>query len=530
MAGAGGPPSACYARQRSARCVVPARSAAKPRRGSVPVHTRKVSGWRLALLLMTWAGSLAVTAPAQVTITRIELRTDPPGGRVRPLESIPIQVRVYGRLGDKEGRVRRDGAKVEILDPGGGWLSKPFHFQGPDEGEFLDEYETTLGRIFGRVTAQYLQRDAVLYTAPETPGRYRIRASLEGHEAEIAIEVDPAAPSVFPEEKVEFGPEPVSLDPYRDLAEHYAPFIAQETWFDPRSDFLRRFDFDGDWNGGNNWENAWQGSSQAYVYYTAMETATHWFLIYNFFHARDYSDNCVAGTCHENDNEGIILTIAKDGSPYGRLEVMETLAHNNVYSFVADRRIRNGVHDIDGEIELHEGSHPVIFIESGGHGIYGSQCVYSRYVYREDRFTAGTGVTYVYEGRARRPRHANDRRVGYELLPIYTHWWLKATPEIGKQLKMFDDFFRYEPAGGRPRAALEWIGGAFYGRAEAVNKAKPFWGWHDTRTLRRGILAVGQWGLDPAYAVSRNLRFPAGEEFSLEYWFNPYLEVGGGGR
>ena len=45
------------------------------------------------------------------------------------------------------------------------------------------------------------------------------------------------------------------------------------------------------------------------------------------------------------------------------------------------------------------------------------------------------------------------------------------------------------------------IGFTFYGRKEASNKAKPFWGWHDNRTLKAKVLAEGQWALDPAYAV-----------------------------
>ena len=61
--------------------------------------------------------------------------------------------------------------------------------------------------------------------------------------------------------------------------------------------------FDGDWRGDNNWDSADSGTSQAYVYYAAVETQTHWFLIYNLFHPRDYSDKCVAGTCHENGSD-----------------------------------------------------------------------------------------------------------------------------------------------------------------------------------------------------------------------------------
>lgn len=464
-------------------------------------------------------------ASAAQTITRLELRTEPAGARVRPFESIPVQVRVYGKVGEQEGRLRRDGAQLEIVEPNGGWLSRPFRFQGPDEEPFLEEYQTQLGRIFGELTGRYVLRDAVLYTAPEQPGTYHLRAQLAGKQAELAIIVDPTAPSLKPREKVELPAEPVSLDPYRDLAEHYAPFIAQETWFDPKADYLCRVDFDGDWNGGNNWANLPEGSSQAYVYYTVVETETHWFIIYNLFHARDYTDRCVAGTCHENDNEGIILTVRKDGTPYGRLQVMETLAHNNVYSFVADRRITNGLHDVDGGIEWYQDSHPVIYVESGGHGIYGSLAPQSRYDFKSDRFAGGTGVTYIYKGRAERPRHANDRLVGYELLPIYQHWWLKAPMEIGSKLPLFDDYFSYAPRGRRPKAALDPIPGAFYGRAEAVNKARPFWGWHDVRSLKRGVVAVGQWGLDPAYAVRQHLRFPPGEPFSDRYVFNPYLAV-----
>jgi hypothetical protein len=69
------------------------------------------------------------------------------------------------------------------------------------------------------------------------------------------------------------------------------------------------------------------------------------------------------------------------------------------------------------------------------------------------------------------------------------------------------------------------LGGAFYGREHGENKAKPFWGWHDTRTLKAKALNRGQWGLDPAYAVSQNLRFPPDKPVSLEYTFNPYLDL-----
>ena len=254
-----------------------------------------------------------------------------------------------------------------------------------------------------------------------------------------------------------------------------------------------------------------------------METETHWFLIYNFFHPRDYSDKCLPEMCHENDNEGLILTVRKNGDRFGRLETMETLAHNNIYSYRASRDIGSGIHRIDGDIELVDESHPAVFIESGGHGVYGSEDSHSRYDPGSDRLAFGTGVTYVFTGTAERPARPDSRRVGYELLPIRQHWWDRAHDADGGG-RAFDSYYRYEPFGDRPRAPYEQIAGSFLGRTHGRNKAKPFWGWHDKRTRDRRALATGQWALDPAYAVSINLRLPA--PVSTDYVYNPFLGIG----
>jgi hypothetical protein len=491
--------------------------------------TKRGAGFLLLFPLLAWSqldklGETLGQLGKKVPITEIRLRTDPAEAKVRPLESLVVQVRAYGKPNEDVVRLQRTGAKLRLLQEGGGWLSKTFVFQGKDEEKFFEESGRSIINILRQQTGEFVNKDSFLYTAPEKPGKYTIEAELEGSKATVEIEVATNAPSRNKPEKTSFAAEKPSADPYRQLAEHWAPFLAQETWFQPKSDMAARFDFDGDWAGDNNWDRLEEGSSQAYVYYAVMDTGTHWFLIYNVFHPRDYSDKCAAGTCHENDNEGIILTVVKDGSRFGRLQVMETLAHNNIYSMTAEKSIRNGVHDIDGPVEFHDWSHPAVYIESGGHGIYGSSTTHSRYNFAKGEFTEGTGITYVYKGVAERPRHANDRLVGYDLLPILDHWWAKA--EQGKwRERTFDEYFQYQPYGGRPRIPFS-IGGAFYGRKMAANKAKPFWGWHDTLTLKRGVLAAGQWGLDPAYGVSRNLTFPSGSEFSLDYVYNPYLGIG----
>ena len=462
---------------------------------------------------------------ADAILTEIQLKTEPDTVRMRPYESLFVQVLAYAEV-EADGEKRKvqisaGGTQFTLRSDNGGWLSKPFRFRGREADSLV---ASGLQSFFSGRRADDFGVDAVLYTAPRRNGSYEIEAQLKDKKAKIKIEVHSGARSLRKAERTSFPAERHSPDPYRRLAEHHSPFLAQETWFQPKADYVARFDFDGDSQGDNNWDAAATGSSQAYVYYAVMETRTHWFLVYDILHPRDYSDNCIAGTCHENDSEGLILTVLKDGSQFGRLQAMETLAHNNIYSYRADREVRNNVHGIDGNVEFYQ-SHPVVFIESGGHGVYGSSDKHSRYKVKQRRFTEGTGVTYVYKGQAQRPQHANHRLVGYDLLPAWEHLWVPGHTSRHSQNKMYDDYFAYEPYGNRPAPPYPEIAGAFLGRKRGSNKAKPFWGWKDRRTDKKKVLVAGQWGLDPAYATSQNLKFPG--SFSLDYVFNPFLGIDG---
>ena len=470
---------------------------------------------RSAFLVML--GVLPVCAQ---TITGLKVRTDPEAARVRPGETIVVQAQVFGKTSDgREGRLRRDGFFAGVS---GGCVSKPFRFQGADTASFIETASSEFGRLVGQGVGQYTMKDAFLFVAPRETGKYTITITLNDVKAETGIDVTSEAPAGIVAEKQTFGAETHADDPYRKLALHWAPFIAQETWFQPKSDYLTRFDYDGDWRGNNNWDNLEAGSSQAYVYYTAMETSTHVFLVYNFFHPRDYSDNCALGSCHENDNEGIVLAIQKDGSEFGRLQTMETLAHNNVHSYVNDASIRPGIHEIEAAVSFWQESHPMVFVEAGGHGALSVSDRNSLFNGALMRFT-GTGVTYVPKGVAERPGSPCAREVGYELLAIEEHWWRKATTDWKEPT--FDEPYVYVPFGGRPAPRNPRLFGAFLGRKEAVNKARPFWGWFDTRGRNQRIVNTGQWAMDPAYSLSRNMTFPGEQRFSLDYTYNPYLGI-----
>ena len=488
-------------------------------------------GWLFAACLVMIALGAVRTAAAQTFIDEVRVRMiEPASGKVRPLEEAILKVEIYGTIRSKDGSEQKgllplDAAYMSFATENSGWISKAYQCPDFNQRDYIRERTGGWRDILGTVQ-NFTLKSCFLYTAPARAGRYRLQASKDGMFGETSIEVSASAP---PRGSRNFTPSLTSRAerPLLPLVEHYAPFIAQETWFNVTADSLARFDYDGDFHGDNNWENLGTGSSQAYVYYAVMETGTHWFLHYNFFHPRDYSDVCVVGTCHENDNEGLILAVRKDGTKFGKLEVMESLAHNLLFSYVADDRIGERAQNLDGTLALYEGSHPMIFIEAAAMEWRARRMASSRFM----TTWSGAGcpaprVSPMSTRGSGTPVHAGAETVGYALLPIYEHWWLRAIDDSGRTERMFADYYTYAPLGDRPLTPVNMIPGAFLGQAKSANKARPFWGWFDDRTLKQGILAKGQWALDPAYSFTRNLRFPDELPVSLDYTFNPYLGIG----
>ncbi|GAG88804.1 unnamed protein product, partial [marine sediment metagenome] len=179
---------------------------------------------------------------------------------------------------------------------------------------------------------------------------------------------------------------------YESLAWHYGPVIHQGAASD--QDYITALDFDGDWIGNNNWENQPTGDLSAYVYYSVIESKTHWFLFYSLFHPRDYTyeDCTTSGGCHENDLESIQLTVEKDGTPFGKPKTLETLAHDSIYLYIFDESVGSGFLRVTGKAEL-EGGHPLVYVEALGHGIYGHKGASSS-IYYFPRLLGGGTVTY----------------------------------------------------------------------------------------------------------------------------------------
>ncbi len=187
------------------------------------------------------------------------------------------------------------------------------------------------------------------------------------------------------------SPDRASFD--RAIAEAFAP-VFHQGMVGSRYDFITSFDFDGDWVGDNNWDNAAKPEfpQRGYVYYAVSETPTHYFIHYAAFHPRDYKGGELTGAmlsqvlrrgvgastriqqtgiandvvlAHENDLEGCLVVVRKGATlAASEVVIVETLAHNRYLKYQRDVTLAGTV----GTIRV-DGQHPLIYVEPKGHGM-----------------------------------------------------------------------------------------------------------------------------------------------------------------
>ena len=92
-----------------------------------------------------------------------------------------------------------------------------------------------------------------------------------------------------------------SEEKINELAYYWAPVWYQDTDSAAyRADYITNFDYDGNWVGNDNWDNLDLYPLNATIYYSILETETHWFIGYYDFHPRDWSTSGLFQ--HENDD------------------------------------------------------------------------------------------------------------------------------------------------------------------------------------------------------------------------------------
>jgi hypothetical protein len=281
-----------------------------------------------------------------------------------------------------------------------------------------------------------------------------------------------------------------------DLAYRWAPVHHQDTssaYY--TADYLSTVDYDGDWNTLNNWDNLDADTSRltGAAYYSVAETRTHWYLTYAFFHPRDWKDHPVDLFSHENDMEGQLEVVRKDGSEYGSLEAVVTLAHDNFYSYLPPGSpLTEGRESIDGAVVMEDfdgAPHPASFQEDRGHGAY---------AWDGKEFPGGDGIVYhPSPGGGSVPAGGNDRSASYGLVDLTAGGSLWERRDSAETYASF---------------------GTFAGDNGKDNSAHAPWAWDDSNDgddLQAGAIAT-----DPAYLVSQY--FGNTGDLALDYIRNPY--------
>ncbi|MCC7176484.1 MAG: M48 family metalloprotease [Bryobacterales bacterium] len=330
----------------------------------------------------------------------------------------------------------------------------------------------------------------------------------------------------------------------RDIAARFAPVFHQALGPAPRFDYITNFDFDGDWRGDNNWNNAANARYplKAYVYYAVFETRTHFFIHYAAFHPRDYkggekrgallSEAMRAGVAlggqydptgradeavmaHENDLEGALVVAEKDGEDYtkARLLLVETLAHNNYLKYTPPGS------SLPGEALMVEGVRPRLFVEPKGHGIESWKDSPEQHKMAEKGF-----VIYIFAAAAEDPEAKPGQAVGYELVPTYETFWPRARSGKNETYGLEHDYgilsarFTEGAEDTLRHVRLGVMGSALNGAVGAANMSRPPWGWFDGQDRGRPL---GEWFLQPAETIRRRWKLP--ESFSTAYAYHPFL-------
>jgi hypothetical protein len=301
------------------------------------------------------------------------------------------------------------------------------------------------------------------------------------------------------------------------LALRHAPVHYQDTDdSDAVSDYITAGDYDGDWSTANNWDNLKSGQADltAEVYYSVVESCTHWFIVHAFYHPRDWTDTRF-GQEHENDLEGVLAIVRKDGSQLGRLEGVITVFHSDFYAFVPQGSpLVDGAEDIDGELSFQTVaglSHFKTSQEAKGHGL-------KAWPFAGD-FDGGAdqdGIIYFPSADGGEvPESGNDRSVNYGLTNVFIEMWLLQLVDAQRESEdrtTFDSWgtFRGNSSGtcgdGTPTCAN--------------NAAHGPWGWDDGDD---GPTFAGEMALDPIHLVDHY--FDGLGDFDQHYVRNRYLET-----
>ncbi|MFH1279591.1 MAG: hypothetical protein ABIK65_14585 [Candidatus Eisenbacteria bacterium] len=330
---------------------------------------------------------------------------------------------------------------------------------------------------------------------------------------------------------------------YRELLEYYSPYVVQELTCTMYGDKITRYDYDGDLGADNNWDNlgnncgpycdiVFGGDCEqarplpAYVYASLTETDTDYYLQYALFHPADDFHCNIAN--HENDLEGMVVMVMKDGTNFGELRMVQLQWHNWFYQYAPPGKSGEGRwkaldtrEDVDGEIELW-GSHPVVYVEPGGHGLLHEHAEnpLSTYIHYRYGDMAEDPQASKYVSWASPNLVSDGDRASYDLILTRCQLWQRRDFVCGSGC-MFSEYGDVDIE----RFYIPNVGTEFDQDSDGIScdgggAANPPWWWVSSSDEGEGR-SRGEWFLDPAFY--HDWQFTWSPPISTNYVYNPFL-------
>lgn len=239
-----------------------------------------------------------------------------------------------------------------------------------------------------------------------------------------------------------------------EIAARFAPVIAQKLE-EGSNNTLRAVNFDGDWDTRNNEEASEQAAADRtpVVYYDVKESATHYYVTYAFYFARQEAKNLLKWdvsnlTSRENDMEGMTIVARKGARAGEEIELMVTTqqdgtamtryASEKAYEWElkelpqGDKASRRGgprfIDEVNHPHYDTERTHPQVYVTPRGHHVWA-------YNGRNDvNPFAGSAEGVVYHPALPAAAPSAGDTTGYELRPL-AEVTANATIKDGERLR-----------------------------------------------------------------------------------------------
>jgi len=363
-----------------------------------------------------------------------------------------------------------------------------------------------------------------------------------------------------------------------EIAYQFAPIFCQKVHEkNPRGDFISRIDFrkqgkledvkdnfkyvNAPYENEEDLREAIENNGpfdyelKPYVYYSVVESPTHYFIIYAFYHPQDWYDGFIPLRKHfdehPNDMEGCLVVVSKARpEKERRVEAVITVWHDDYCSFASwvDNEGKAlypddifTITDVKSQENIDGNLHPMwhkdekgedfirfrLYSASGGHAVradkdfWGHTARIIRYypsleeAQQPPTLAPGTTPSPLYDVKVDKPgnRMCGQNKTDFEAVPY----------------ELVDIFAQEKEGLWQARNDLKVFRNNEKGQAAFVElkkkklgpgAAKPPWGWMDRNDNHR----IGELALQPALIVYDY--FSGLREFSLQYERNTYLGIG----